>query len=299
MVFHILDCFDDNIDNLDITRNYIYVLQLVDDRYYVGRTTNILKRIEQHFTGRGAIYTKRYKPLKVIEVILELTRHDETIKTFEIMAKYGWEKVRGACWCSLAIVKPKYLNNICWLNHNGNDKNTIINKIENKNISCNEKYTNKMDSPMLKMLKMQNPDVTYPSNVGQRWTDEEEMTLLDELDKNINLEIIAEQHSRTVGGINSRRREIAYKLYNNNHSIEEIMIKTKLNKNDILETIKKRSQHKKNVSPNVLQEKKLTLKDENDLKAEIKEMRCEIRELKNTIKELVSMMSAVYEFEDA
>jgi len=35
------------------------------------------------------------------------------------------------------------------------------------------------------------------------------------------------------------------------------------------------------------------------LKLEIKEMRDEIRELKNTIKELVSMMSAVYEFEDA
>ena len=60
--FNILECFDENISNLDITKNYIYVLKLVEDRYYVGRTTNILNRIEQHFTGYGAsIYTKKYK----------------------------------------------------------------------------------------------------------------------------------------------------------------------------------------------------------------------------------------------
>ena len=38
--FNILEFFDENICNLDITKNYIYVLQLVEDRYYIGRTTN-------------------------------------------------------------------------------------------------------------------------------------------------------------------------------------------------------------------------------------------------------------------
>jgi len=107
--FNILDCFDDNIDNLDITKNYIYVLKLIEDRYYVGRTSNILNRIEQHFTGYGgAIYTKKYKPIKVIEIIEELSKEDERNKTLEIMKKYGWEKVRGAGWCSLEIKKPDY-----------------------------------------------------------------------------------------------------------------------------------------------------------------------------------------------
>ena len=46
--FNILNCFDDRIDNLDITKYYIYVLQLFDDRYYIGRTGNILRRIEEH-----------------------------------------------------------------------------------------------------------------------------------------------------------------------------------------------------------------------------------------------------------
>ena len=30
---------------------------------------NILKRIEEHFTGCGAIYTMKYNPIKVIEVV--------------------------------------------------------------------------------------------------------------------------------------------------------------------------------------------------------------------------------------
>jgi len=42
----------------------------------------------------------------VIEVKEELTSEDERNKTLEIMNKYGWEKVRGACWCSLEIKKP-------------------------------------------------------------------------------------------------------------------------------------------------------------------------------------------------
>ena len=109
--FNILDCFDDNIDNIDLTKNYIYVLKLIEDRYYVGRTSNILRRMEEHFTNNGAVYTKAYKPIKVIEVEEEKSRDDERIKTLQIMEKYGWEKVRGACWCCLELFTPPKINN--------------------------------------------------------------------------------------------------------------------------------------------------------------------------------------------
>jgi predicted GIY-YIG superfamily endonuclease len=104
--FNILDCFDVSIDNLDVTKNYIYVLELIEDRYYVGRTGNILRRIEEHFTNNGANYTKAFKPLKVLEVVEEKTNEDEKIKTLEYMSKYGWEKVRGYSWCSVELLKP-------------------------------------------------------------------------------------------------------------------------------------------------------------------------------------------------
>ena len=151
---------------------------------------------------------------------------------------------------------------------------------------------------MLKMLKTKNPDRDYPTNFGQKWTDEEENTLLQELDKNINIEIIAQTHNRTIGGIRGRQRTIAYNMYVKDASIEEIIIKTKLDKEQILETItKKENTQKKSKKTKITQEQKIEPKTVS-LENEIIGMRSEIKELKNTIKELVEMMKAVYEFED-
>ena len=146
---------------------------------------------------------------------------------------------------------------------------------------------------MLKMLKSKNPDKEYPSNTGQKWTDEEEILLLEELSKNIDIQLIAQYHNRTTGGINARRREIAYKLYSNNNSMEDIILKTKLDEDQIIETIKKLQNNPKKC-------KSVTeLKPTFSIESEIDEMKNDIKELKNTIKELVEMMKAVYEFEDA
>ena len=40
-------------------------------------------------------------------------------------------------------------------------------------------------------VKIQNEDKEYPSNTGQKWTDEEEKILLEELNKNIDIELIS------------------------------------------------------------------------------------------------------------
>ena len=37
------------------------------------------------------------------------------------------------------------------------------------------------------MIKSQNPYKEYPSNLGKKWSDEEETTLLDALSKNISI----------------------------------------------------------------------------------------------------------------
>jgi len=151
------------------------------------------------------------------------------------------------------------------------------------------------------MLKTKNPDTDYPTNMGQKWTDEEENTLLQELDKNINIEIIAQTHNRTNNGIRGRQRTIAYNMHVKYASIEEIIIKTKLDKEQILETITKKEntqkKSKKSKKTKITQEPKIEPKTVS-LENEIIGMRSEIKELKNTIKELVDMMKAVYEFED-
>lgn len=73
------------------------------------------------------------------------------------------------------------------------------------------------------MVRISNEDKEYPSNMGQKWDDEEENLLLEELNNNLDIGIIAQKHDRTIGGINSRRKEIAYKMYLQNISTEEII----------------------------------------------------------------------------
>jgi len=143
----------------------------------------------------------------------------------------------------------------------------------------------------MNMVKIQNPEKEYPSNMGQKWSDEEETILLEELNKNIDIETISQTHNRTIGGINSRRREIAYKMYLKNVSMKEIINQTKLDDECIRQTIERRQNNNS--------KKKITeIKTPISIESEIAEMKNEIKDLKNTIKELVDMMKAVYEFED-
>lgn len=98
--------------NLDPKKDYIYVLKLIEDRYYIGRSQNILQRIEQHFNGDGSLYTKKYKPLKIVEIVEEKSNDDERNKTIEYAEKFTWEKVRGYVWCRVDYKNPCKLNNI-------------------------------------------------------------------------------------------------------------------------------------------------------------------------------------------
>ncbi len=111
MEFNIFDYLSDDIGNIDLTRSYVYVLKLEDERYYVGRTSNFMQRMNEHFTLRGSEYTKKYKPIKIVEVIEEKDKYDERDKTLAYMQKYGYEKVRGYAWCQEVILKFPKINN--------------------------------------------------------------------------------------------------------------------------------------------------------------------------------------------
>ena len=45
---------------------WMYILQCADGSYYVGSTTNLPLRIEEHNHGEGAEYTKRRFPVKLV-----------------------------------------------------------------------------------------------------------------------------------------------------------------------------------------------------------------------------------------
>ena len=45
---------------------WVYILLCADGSFYVGSTTNLELRLEQHMTGRGAVYTRRRLPVRLV-----------------------------------------------------------------------------------------------------------------------------------------------------------------------------------------------------------------------------------------
>jgi len=89
---------------------FIYILELENKKYYVGKTTNPDFRLEQHFnSSNGSQWTKKYKPKNVLELIPNCNNFDEDKHTLMCMEKYGINNVRGGTFCELKLNK----DNLC------------------------------------------------------------------------------------------------------------------------------------------------------------------------------------------
>jgi len=82
---------------------YIYVLQLQNDKYYVGKTTNPHFRFDNHFTSNGVEWTRLHKPIKILELIPNCDDYDEEKYTYKYMDKYGIDNVRGGSSSSVVL----------------------------------------------------------------------------------------------------------------------------------------------------------------------------------------------------
>ncbi len=105
----------------------------------------------------------------------------------------------------------------------------------------------------------------YPASHGFRWSDNEELILLDELSNNISINDIAINHNRTMGGIKARIKEISLKMYNNGISIEEISKKTFLSHNQILNFAKTKKESEKKQNKESSDFNMVQIKDEINL----------------------------------
>lgn len=77
-----------------------YVLELEDDCWYIGYTTNLNVRIADHILGKASKWTNLHK-FKRIEKVVIGNRKTEDILTKEYMDIYGKDKVRGGSWCRI------------------------------------------------------------------------------------------------------------------------------------------------------------------------------------------------------
>ena len=86
---------------------YIYVLQLQCNKFYVGKTSHLRYRLSDHFADGGAVWTEKYKPIKVREIRNCTHPCDEQMVTQEYMSVFGVDNVRGGPWCKLTLSAPE------------------------------------------------------------------------------------------------------------------------------------------------------------------------------------------------
>lgn len=77
---------------------YVYVWELEGGKYYVGWSENLARRIDEHLSGEGAMWTKKYPPIALLEVVRG-GKDVEKEKTLRYMREKGFANVRGGPWC--------------------------------------------------------------------------------------------------------------------------------------------------------------------------------------------------------
>ena len=81
----------------------IYVLELSDKKYYIGKTADIGKRVADHAVGKGSNWSKIHKLRKIIAVYPVESMFDEDKYTLIYMEKYGIDNVRGGSFSSVEL----------------------------------------------------------------------------------------------------------------------------------------------------------------------------------------------------
>src|SRR5579872_1270364 len=87
----------------------VYVLRLAQGKYYVGVTSNIQTRLEQHRSGAGSEWTKKYPLLDdcLVETIPFTHELDEDMITKKLMLTHGVNNVRGGTYCTMTLNKEQ------------------------------------------------------------------------------------------------------------------------------------------------------------------------------------------------
>lgn len=106
---------------------FIYIIQLEQGKYYVGKTNNPQFRLDCHFNLNGSAWTKKYKPIKVLELISNCDDYDEDKYTMKYMDLYGIHNVRGGSFVSIKFDKST-IDNLKRMSNGTNDKCFICSK---------------------------------------------------------------------------------------------------------------------------------------------------------------------------
>jgi len=82
----------------------IYILKCQQNKYYIGKTKKTPeKRFYQHVNGSATLWTTKYKPTHIVEIIKNASSWDEDKYTKMYMYKYGINNVRGGSYTKIKL----------------------------------------------------------------------------------------------------------------------------------------------------------------------------------------------------
>jgi len=90
---------------------YIYIIKLENNKYYVGKTLYPDFRINDHFNSTGSAWTRKYKPIEIVQLIDNCDDYDEDKYVIKYMEEYGINNVRGGSFNQVKLSKRKYIHN--------------------------------------------------------------------------------------------------------------------------------------------------------------------------------------------
>ena len=81
----------------------IYILSLVENKYYIGYTDNIKKRVQEHIDGKGSSFTKKYRPTSLVKVHENVSPLKVDKYVIKYMQKFGINNVRGGSYKNVEL----------------------------------------------------------------------------------------------------------------------------------------------------------------------------------------------------
>lgn len=129
---------------------FVYILQLEQGKYYVGKTSNASFRVEQHFASNGSMWTKKYKPVNVLEIIPGCDVYDEDKYTIKYMETYGINNVRGGSFCEIKLSNKNKIT-LKQMIKGTTDKCYICGSSEHFARDCKIKSSKKAGIPMINL----------------------------------------------------------------------------------------------------------------------------------------------------
>ena len=76
---------------------FVYMLECVDQSYYIGISNDVEKRFKMHLSGKGASYTRSHKPIRIVYLEELIDKSSALKREFELKKLSHTEKSSLTC----------------------------------------------------------------------------------------------------------------------------------------------------------------------------------------------------------